>query len=763
VVHRDIKPENLLLTRDGNTLVADFGIARALSGGSAESRLTETGLAVGTPAYMSPEQAAGDRGVDARTDVYSLGAVLYEMLAGEPPYTGATTQAILAKRFTEPAPSLRAVRSSVPESVDQAIRKALAPVPADRFSTVAQFAQALQNVPASAAQVVPTVVSAARAAPAGEDSRSPATPAPRRRRVPVAATALVLGILIGLGVLFAWRRSGGSARTETGPRVLAVLPFENLGDSADAYFADGVTDEVRTKLAQVAGLEVIARGSSNEYRGTTKRAAEIARELGADYLLTGTVRWEKAAGAASRVRVTPELVDARPGQAARTRWGQQFDAALTNVFQVQADIATKVTDALDLALADSVRAELVARPTANLEAYDAFLKGEAARAGAGDIPNLQRAWPHYQRAVALDSTFVPAWAELSRAASGLYANRAPTPELAEQARHAAERARRLGPTRPEGFLALGLYYRSVPRDLRQALAAFQAGLKLAPSNVELIVAAGAMEQTAGNWEGALAQFERGAALDPRSPDAARRHALATFNLRRYAEAEAAQARAVALAPTNLTIIHQGAMLALAQGDLARAQRIAREVRPGVDPAEQAVQFARFEELAWLLSDAQQRQLLTLPPSAFEGDRSNWSLVRTQLHALRGETALARAYADSARLAYEETIRTASDDAQQYALLGLALAFLGREDDAIRAGERGVELLPISRDAYFGPYIQLLLARVHMMAGNHDKAVELLAPLVDVPNNLSRAWLRVDPTFDPLRKHPGFQRLVAGTS
>jgi tetratricopeptide (TPR) repeat protein len=234
-------------------------------------------------------------------------------------------------------------------------------------------------------------------------------------------------------------------------------------------------------------------------------------------------------------------------------------------------------------------------------------------------------------------------------------------------------------------------------------------------------------------------------------------------LRRYAEAEAAQARAVALAPTNLTIIHQGAMLALAQGDLARAQRIAREVRPGVDPAEQAVQFARFEELAWLLSDAQQRQLLTLPPSAFEGDRSNWSLVRTQLHALRGETALARAYADSARLAYEETIRTASDDAQQYALLGLALAFLGREDDAIRAGERGVELLPISRDAYFGPYIQLLLARVHMMAGNHDKAVELLAPLVDVPNNLSRAWLRVDPTFDPLRKHPGFQRLVEGTS
>jgi serine/threonine-protein kinase len=764
VVHRDIKPENLLLTKDGNTLVADFGIARALSGGPAESRLTETGLAVGTPAYMSPEQAAGDRGVDARTDVYSLGAVLYEMLAGEPPYTGATTQAILAKRFTEPAPSLRAVRSSVPESVDQAIRKALAPVPADRFSTVAQFAQALQGTSSSASQAAPTVVSAAPAGAAPGEPPRP-SPAPGKRRIPVAASALVLGILIGLGVLFAWRRSShaGGAAPDAGPRVLAVLPFENLGDSSDAYFADGVTDEVRTKLSQVAGLEVIARGSSNEYRGTTKRPAEIARELGADYLLTGTVRWEKAAGAASRVRVTPELVDARPGQAARTRWGQQFDAALTNVFQVQADIATKVTDALDLALADSVRAELVARPTANLQAYDAFLKGEAAGSASLDIPSVQRATPHYQRAVALDSTFVPAWAELSRAASFLYSNRAPTPELAEQARRAAERARRLGPTRPEGFLALGFYYVQVVKDSRQALAAFQAGLKLAPSNVDLIVAAGAIEQALGNWEGALAQFERGAALDPRSPAAARRHSLGLLMLRRYVEAEAAQARAVALAPTNLTLIHQGAMLALAQGDLTRAQRIAREVPPGVDPAEQAVQFARFEELAWLLSDAQQRQLLTLPPSAFEGDRSNWSLVRAQLHALRGETALARAYADSARLAYEETIRTAPDDGQQYGLLGLALAFLGRKDDAIRAGERGVELLPISRDAYIGPYIQLLLVRVHMMAGNYDKAVELLAPLVDVPNNLSRAWLRVDPTFDPLRKHPGFQRLVEGTS
>ncbi len=164
-----------------------------------------------------------------------------------------------------------------------------------------------------------------------------------------------------------------------------------------------------------------------------------------------------------------------------------------------------------------------------------------------------------------------------------------------------------------------------------------------------------------------------------------------------------------------------------------------------------------------LSDAQQRLLLTLPLSASRGRPGQLQPGSTQLHALRGEAALARVYADSARLAYEETLRTAPDAGATYALMGLALGFMGRMDDAIRAGERGVELLPISRDAYFGPYIQLLLARVHMMAGNNDKAVELLAPLVEVPNNLSRAWLRVDPTFDPLRSHPGFQALVAGTT
>jgi len=194
--------------------------------------------------------------------------------------------------------------------------------------------------------------------------------------MPAAAITLALGFVLGLGVLFAWRRSRAASGEAVAPKVLAVLPFENLGDPTDAYFADGVADEVRTKLSQLPGMEVIARGSSNQYRNTTKSPQQIARELGADYLLTATVRWSKGPRGASRVRVAPELVDAGVGHAPHTRWGQQFEASLTDVFKVQAQIAGEVAQALDVALDDSSREQLVARPTRNFDAYDAFLRGE---------------------------------------------------------------------------------------------------------------------------------------------------------------------------------------------------------------------------------------------------------------------------------------------------------------------------------------------------------------------------------------------------
>jgi serine/threonine-protein kinase len=757
VIHRDIKPENLLVTAEGHTLVADFGIARALAG---DEHLTQTGMSVGTPAYMSPEQASGEKTIDARTDVYSLGAVLYEMLAGEPPYTGPTAQAIILKRFTEPVPSVRRGRPSLPEGVDQAIQRALAPVPADRFATAAEFGRALPTV--TAATAAPTAV-ATPVTSAVAPAPPPSLLVARARRFPVAAITLGLGFLIGLGVLFAWRRTHAPVSESAGPKVLAVLPFENLGDSADAYFADGVTEEVRGKLSRVAGLEVIARNSSNEYRHTTKRSQEIARELGADYLLTATVRWEKPADGASRVRVTPELVDVGPGHAPRTRWQEPFDAALTDVFQVQGDIAGKVASALNVALGDSTRHEIAASPTGNLAAYDAFLKGEAASQSmaAQDPPSLRQAIGHYEQAVVLDSAFVPAWAQLARARAYLYGNGTPTPELGTQARKAAERAQALGPGRPEGLLALGDYYRIVALDNQQALAALEPGLKLAPNDVELLVSAALAEQRLGDWDAALQHLAKAGALDPRSANTARRTGFTLLYLRRYPEAQTAMDRALALAPTNLGIILPQAMVALAQGNLAGAQAVVRTALTAVEPAALLAYVGNYNDLYWVLDDAEQRQLLALPPSALDNDRGTWAIIRAQTYALRGDRTLARVYADSARLGIEEQLRATPDNAQRHVFLGLALAYLGRKAEAIAEGERAVALVPISRDTYAGTYLQHQLVRIYLLVGEPEKALDQLEPLLKIPFYLSPGWLRIDPTFAPLKGNPRFERLVVG--
>jgi len=747
VVHRDVKPENILLTRDGSTLVADFGIARALSG---DEGLTETGLAVGTPAYMSPEQAAGDKSLDARTDQFSLASVLYEMLAGEPPWNGATAQAIAAKRLSEPAPSVRSVRPNIPAALDDAIRRALAPVAADRFASLDQFAQALHaGAPSS---VGPAAVRATSA----RTTTHPTSGSIPRRRIPIAAGSLTLGLLIGFGLLFGWLRHRDDTPDAGNAKRLAVLPFENLGGPGDEYFADGVTDEVRGKLTSLPGLRVIARSSSAQYKKSTKSPQEIGRELGVDWLLTGTVRWEKGAGG-NHVRVSPELIQVATGS---TTWQQPFDAALTDVFQVQADMAGQVAQALDLALGSSQRAVLAERPTSNAAAYDAFLKGEAESQSVGTAvgAQLRSAIDYYEQAVALDSSFVQAWTQLSRAHSLLYINGAISQEGKQRALEAAEHALRLNPNQFHGYLALGEYYASVPLDFPRALQEYEKGLRFAPNSGELLGATAASEISVGRWDEAVQHFRRAQALDPRSFVVARRLAHCYLRLRRYPEAITASDRAIALAADNPGALQNKVMAYLAMGDADRARELVRAATKTYDPTALATTFGNFFDLYWVLPPELQELLLRLTPSAFD-DRSTWAIVRTQLLHFRGDLAQTRIYADSARLSSDERLRNTPDDAQSHVFRGLILAYLGRKAEAIEEGERARTLLPIEKDAYFGPYLQHQVVRIYILVGEPDKALDLLEPLLRMPYYLTPAWLRVDPNFDPLRNNPRFRKLV----
>ncbi|HET7426563.1 MAG TPA: protein kinase, partial [Gemmatimonadales bacterium] len=662
VIHRDIKPENILLTAEGDSLVADFGIARATggradgqTGGAQEERLTDTGLTLGTPAYMSPEQASGARELDARTDIYSLGAVLYEMLAGEPPFTGATAQALLARRVLEDAPPLRQRRPSAPESVERAVAKALARTPADRFASAGDFARALEL--GSGEPTRPIASAGAAAAPA------PATgPAARRQRRVPAALAFVLGLLVTatMGMLI-WRQTHRAPPAGAdGSRVVAVLPFENLGGADQEYFADGVTDAIRGKLAAIPGLQVIARSSSSPYKGSGKTPTQIADELGAQYLLTGTVRWERDAGG-NRVQVSPELVQVRSGGAPTTQWQQPFSAGITDVFQVQADIAKQVAEALDLQLGERQREVLSERPTANLAAYDAFLRGEELYAHGGGDPNQTRAAiAAFERAVALDTGFVIAWAQLSRANSQLYGNAGISVDVADAARQSAERALRLAPGHPEAQLALADYYSYVSGDNAKALEQYALAQRTAPNNAEILSGAALSELSLGRWEESLAHFRRALELDPRAARTAARTARTLLWLRRYAEALAMSDRAIALAPTSTTTFENKVMIYLAQADLEGARRVLRSAPASLDPTSLVATMAQFWDLFWVLDEPQQHLLLRLSPSAFGESREGWGLALASTYALRSDRTRARAYADSARIALEGKLARQDD-------------------------------------------------------------------------------------------------------
>jgi TolB-like protein len=500
IVHRDIKPENILLSR-GHARVADFGVARALEA-AGTTQLTETGLTLGTPAYMSPEQATVSAKVGGRSDQYSLACVVYEMLAGEPPYVGPTAQAVIAKRFSEPIPHLSTVRA-VPPGVEAAVTRALATAPADRFATVGEFAGALMAALGSASS------------PAGQVSRV------RRRRI-------VLALLLCLGLAaaaFVWAER--HQRAGPGRKMLAVLPLRNLGASPDQYFADGLTEEITSRLAGISGLGVISRTSADRYRNTSKPLKEIARELGVDYIIEGSVRWERQPDGRNHIRVTPELIQVVDDS---HLWTNRYDADLSDVFRVQGDIAEQVTKALDVALADPERRKLAEQPTANLSAYDAYLRGNSLypRDFTGGLDRivtaLSRAAEQYREAIRLDSTFALAYARLGRTMVDLYRSGPPEPAIGTAARQAIDRAFALAPTLSEARLARGTYHIFVERDWARARRELELALADRPNDADLLSTLALAEGVAGRRNmyspasQAISHAERAALLDPQSMD-----------------------------------------------------------------------------------------------------------------------------------------------------------------------------------------------------------------------------------------------------
>ncbi|MEP6591964.1 MAG: protein kinase, partial [Gemmatimonadota bacterium] len=735
VVHRDIKPENILLARDGSVLVADFGIARAIAGStgapaaSTATQLTEVGVVIGTPAYMSPEQAMGESGVDGRTDIYAVGVMLYEMVAGQPPFAGPSGPAILARSLTEMPPSL----TSSPV-LDAIVAKALARDPADRFPTAQALLDALDQVRGE--------IDTTRTGTA-------VVPPPRRGRR-VVAIAAALFLIVAAVLWFRPRPKHGSSDQIR----IAVLPFVNRGAAEDAYFPDGMADELRGKLAGLAGFRITARASSDQYRESTKTPTQIGRELGVGYLLTATVRWARSGDGKSRVQVVPELVRVETGEIA---WQRPFEADLTDIFQVQATIAGEVASALGAVLGAGESHDLAAQPTRNLAAYDLFLRAGAVRGSARE--KVRARVDLLEQAVALDSTFSRAWALLSNSLSSLYANAAPDPAIALRALSSAERAIRTGPKDPAGYDAMANYHYAVTRDADRAEQQILRGLELAPHDPEILATAAKIERQTGQFEAAVDHLRQAMQLNPRSVTTLNVLQTTLLWLRRYPEALAISDSLLTLRPGDLGFSQDKAMVYLAEGRLPDAKALIASLSPALPDSEVAAYFSYYWDMYWVLDDAEQRLVLRLGPASFDNERAAWATSLMQLYWLRGDKTRARAYADTAYAENAALMRESPDDAQLKVLAGLALAYLGRGDEAIALGLRGTALAPLKTDKINGPYYQHQLARIYLLAGRPEQALDQLEPLLQTPYYLSPGWLRLDPTFASLAGTPRYDQLL----
>jgi serine/threonine-protein kinase len=742
LVHRDIKPENILLS-SGHAVVTDFGIGRAIDQSAAE-RLTYTGMATGSPAYMSPEQwTAADR-VDGRSDEYSLACMLYEMLIGEPPFSGTSASALMARHNMSPVPSVRLVRPNVPEAVDEAIAKAMEKIPADRYPTVTLFAETLA--------AAPPPVRATSEDPIGalaERRASRARLRVNRTRIGLAAAAILVGVL----GYFAYRHFSGAS----GYTRLVVLPFDNLGASDDAYLVDGITGELTNKLSGIGSLGVIARTSAVQYRNSGKTARQIGRELHVEYLIEGSVRRERQNRNGGSVVVNARLI--RAGDDTQI-WNGDYSVASGDVNDVQSRIAASVAAKLDVVLLKPERARLTKASTRDAQAYDAYLRGNEHYERSWSRADVEEAVQMYEKAVGLDPDYALAYARLGQAHAWMHRL---DYDLSEErliaAKRAADRAIALDKDLPDGHVALGLYYYWGRRNYERAIEEFNRAMELEPSNADALRQIGNVRRRQGRFDDAIASYQRSADLDPRSHQAWFNLGETLLYTHRYDEARPNLERVAALAPQFLEGYIQRARLAInSSGDVEAAKRILRDAEERIPPTEWR---STMLDLSRIVYHPDLDGLLSrIRPGAYGLDSTSYYYMKGMMLFQLGRTAQAMAPFDSARIRLERIRDDRPDQPNVHSLLGGVYAALKRPDDAIRSAERAVQLQPISQDALDGPEWLAYLGFVNAMVGNQDKAVEYFSQVLAIPSWISDQSLRRDPILVSMRANPSFQRLVA---
>ena len=762
VVHRDIKPENIMLRPDGYVKVLDFGIAKlteqrlASDNHTSETTAvlqTRLGLVLGTAHYMSPEQARGQK-VDARSDIWSLGVVLYEMVGGSPPFRGETPSDCIASILTTEPPPLSGVLPDVPLQLESILQKALRKNSDERYQTIKEMLADLR--------ILKGRLEVESSLPQTKARAESVVSKIKRHRQGVLLT-LAVALLAAAAVAYSFFVVAPAPLPNE--KSIAVLPFENLSEEkSNAYFADGIQDEILTRLSKIADLKVISRTSTQRYKNTSQKPSEIANQLGVANLLEGSVQKTN-----DQVRVNVQLIRAANDS---HLWADTFDRKLTDIFSVESEVAKAIADQLRAHLSGREEQAIAARPTDNSEAYDAYLRGLAYTLKTGDTPaNALGAQKYLREAVRLDSKFALSWALLSYvdALGYLTLTLQPTVALREETRQAAEIAFSLQPNLGEAVLAKGYYHYACLKDYDTAVRYFEQARQFLPNSSTIPQSLAYVARRRGQWDRSESYFKEAERLDPRNVNLLTSHAASSIVLRRFPEALRKLDHVLDITPDDVDTLAQQAAIAQAEGNLPRASALLAPLHPNANDTTalgtqvyQAILERRPAQIILRL-----KEILAKPDPALGYRNGELRFYLGWAQEVAGDHAAAQESWQQARGELEPFLK---EEPENFSLIGdLALTNTGLGDKAaaLALSQRAMAVVPMEKDAVDGPGPIEILARVAARIGEPDRAIAALQKLLSIPyagplaSNvpLTPALLRLDPMFDPLRNDPRFQKLI----
>ena len=749
VVHRDIKPENILIS-GGSAMVTDFGVAKAVSASSGEkgNSLTSLGVALGTPAYMAPEQATADPNTDHRADIYALGVVAYEMLTGATPFSGRSPQAMLAAQVTEAPDNVTKRRATIPPLLANLVMCCLEKRAADRPQTANDVVHELDALTTPSGGMTPTTMLPASRKNAG-----------MQKPLMVGAAAIAAVAILAFATMrFAGGKSSLVPEAAAAVPGIAVIPFENRGRAEGQEFTDGMTEEITNRLSSIRSLRVIGRQSAGTYAGSKKTPQQIAQELGVQYLLTGTVRWDKSSDGKELVRVSPALLRASDGSQV---WANAYQTVLSGMFEVQSNVATEVANALNIALVAPEKAALSARPTGNIEAYSHYLRGSELVVGSIRIPDLKEGVAELDKAVAADPEFAQAHARLGLGHVEyfwFFGDRSDA--RLRKAKEAIDRALSINPDLQEAHFALAVYYYHGFLNYSKAIEELTIAEKLRPGDFLTAYYSGAVKRRKGDFAGSAVDMERALAIEPKLSTLYLDLGNTYILLGRYDDAERISRQGLVLDPKAFEAVSNLVPVRISRdkdlpGAIAELKTVVNRYSDKNSAAQQL--------LVWGWPAADDPELRSLLENVRwtddAGDKGNFYKQKALFFTIYGNAPRARAYADSALPLLNASVKRAPHESEFFASLATVHAILGHRELAVTTAKRAMDETPLSRDAYASPDIAFKAAEALVIAGANDDAIAALTAGLRQPATNKPANARLYPLFTPLRSDPRFRKLV----